>query len=241
MIKFQNIVKKFGNHVALQQLNLTIDKQDVIAIIGPSGSGKSTLLRCISNLETSSSGYIQINNIKLDKNNIAQVTEKVAMVFQNFNLFPHFTVLENLTYSAIKVQGLATQDAINKANKLLNQFGLQDKANYKPAKLSGGQKQRVAIARALMTDPEIILFDEPTSALDLEIIKDLIALIKNLAEQNITMLIVTHHIGFAKQIASKIIFMDQGYVLDYMPTADFFKQPNSARARLFLENIKNIE
>ncbi len=241
MIKLNRLTKKFESSRALNDITLEIAKEDVVAIIGPSGSGKSTLLRCINRLEDPSSGEVFIDDKKISKKNIRSVCKKVAMVFQNFNLFPHFTVIENLTYGPINVNRLFSVAAQAKAMELLKTVGLEDKAYEKPSSLSGGQKQRVAIARALMMDPEIILFDEPTSSLDLEIIKDLLGLIESLKARHITMLIVTHHIGFAKKVANKVIFMERGYVLDYMEASKFFIQPGSQRARLFLENIKDID
>ncbi|MCC2646107.1 MAG: peptide transporter ATP-binding protein [Rickettsiaceae bacterium] len=241
MIKLVKLSKKFGSNQALKEVTLEIKKNDIVAIIGPSGSGKSTLLRCINRLDNPTSGEVYISDKKANKKNIRLICQKIGMVFQNFNLFPHFSVLENLTYGPINLNGLKTEDANQKALELLKTMNLEDKANYKPSSLSGGQKQRIAIARALMMDPEVILFDEPTSALDLEIIKDLISIIEALRAQNITMLIVTHHIGFAKKVSNKIIFMEQGHVLDYMDTNLFFDNPKSHRARLFLESINGIE
>jgi polar amino acid transport system ATP-binding protein len=241
MIKLIKLSKRFGSNKALKDVTLEIERNDVVAVIGPSGSGKSTLLRCINRLDNPTSGEVFISDKKVNKKNIRQICQKVGMVFQNFNLFPHFSVLENLTYGPININGLKTDEANQKALELLKTINLEDKANYKPSSLSGGQKQRIAIARALMMDPEIILFDEPTSALDLEIIKDLISIIETLKARNITMLIVTHHIGFAKKVSNKIIFMEQGLVLDYMDTDHFFDNPKSHRAKLFLDSIKGIE
>jgi polar amino acid transport system ATP-binding protein len=241
MIKLIKLSKKFGSNKALKEVSLEIAEKDIVAVIGPSGSGKSTLLRCINRLDFPTSGEVFIRDKKITKRNLREVCKKIGMVFQNFNLFPHFSVLENLTYGPINLNGLKPEEANLKAVGILKTMGLEDKANFKPSSLSGGQKQRVAIARALMMDPEVILFDEPTSALDLEIIKDLINIIQSLKERNITMLIVTHHIGFAKKVANKIIFMEQGHVLDYMETEQFFKRPTSHRAKLFLESISGIE
>ncbi len=241
MIKLVKLSKKFATNYALNEVSLEVARQDIIAIIGSSGSGKSTLLRCINRLETPTSGEVYLADQKVTKRNIREICKKIAIVFQNFNLFPHFTVIENLIYGPININKIAISAASDKALKILRDLGLEDKANLKPSSLSGGQKQRVAIARALMMDPEVILFDEPTSALDLEIIKDLINIIDSLKAKKITMLIVTHHVGFARKISNKIIFMDKGHVLDYMSTEEFFKEPNSHRAKIFLDNIKDIE
>lgn len=241
MIKLVKVNKNFGNNNVLHDISLEIDKNEIVAILGASGSGKSTFLRCINRLEEPSSGEIYIGDQKVTVKNKMLVCQKVAMVFQNFNLFPHFTVLENLIYAPMQVNKLSLNQAQEKAMNLLQRVGLEDKINTKPSELSGGQKQRVAIARALMMDPEIILFDEPTSALDLEIIKDLINLIKSLKELDITMLIVTHHVGFAKQVATKVIFMEQGHISDYIESKAFFNSAGSERSRAFLENIKEIE
>lgn len=240
MIKIEQISKKFNDLEVLKQASIQLPKGETIALIGPSGSGKSTLIRCINHLEQPDSGNIFIDNELLSEENNHKITAKIAMVFQHFNLFPHMNVLENLIYSPIKVNGLSRVEAIKKAKKLLDLVCLSSKENAKINELSGGQKQRIAIARALMMEPEIILFDEPTSALDPETIKDIVDIINNLKQQNISMIIVTHHINFAKKIADRIIFMDQGHILESSSTKDFFTKPKSMRAKLFLENIAKL-
>ncbi|MDC0864894.1 amino acid ABC transporter ATP-binding protein [Rickettsiaceae bacterium] len=239
MIVLENITKKFGSIVALKDINLVFDKKEVVVLTGSSGSGKSTLVRCINNLETPTSGIIKINGQKLSKANRRKLCSKIGMVFQQFNLFPHMSVMDNLTYSPINVLGKNKIDAENDAKKLLKNFGMLEKANDMPKGLSGGQKQRVAICRSLMMNPEIIFLDEPTSALDIETIQDIIKIIGEL-KSKVTMVIITHHIKFAKIVADRIIFMDKGLVLADQSAKEFFKKPKSHRARLFLENIKSL-
>lgn len=238
MIRLEAISKKYGKNYALKDVSLSFDGHETAVIIGPSGSGKTTLLKCVNQLEDPTSGHVFINGIKLTNKNRNKLCLKIGMVFQNFNLFPHMNVLENLIYSPVNVLNVEQDQARDKAEKLLQTFGLQEKLHSKPTNLSGGQKQRVAIARALMMDPEIMLFDEPTSALDPEVIKDVVEAISMLKSQ-MTMIVVTHHINFAKAIADRIIFMDKGHVLCDQPKQDFFNKPKSHRARLFLENIIN--
>lgn len=240
MIKLENVTKTFDDgHDAIKNINLTFDKKETVVVIGASGSGKSTLLRCINNLENPTSGNVWINNTKLTRRNRSKLCFKIGMVFQQFNLFPHMSVLENLIYSPLNVLRKNKLDINDKANKLLEKFGILEKANSMPRDLSGGQKQRVAICRALMMDPEIMLFDEPTSALDPEIVKDIIQIIDDLKHQ-MHMIVITHHIKFARVIADRIIFMDKGLVLADQPADEFFSKPNSHRARLFLENVGDL-
>ncbi len=239
MIVLEKISKQYGQIYAVKDVSLTFHANEIAVIIGASGSGKSTLLRCINYLEEASTGEVIINGAKLNGKNSAKLCLKIGMVFQNFNLFPHMNVLENLIYSPIKILKLEANIARQKASSLLAKFGLSSKLETSVKDLSGGQKQRVAIARALMMDPEILLFDEPTSALDPEVIKDIIETIKLLKSQ-ITMLVVTHHLKFAKAIADRIIYMDHGLVLADQPAAEFFTKPKSQRARLFLENIGDL-
>ncbi|NRB10723.1 MAG: amino acid ABC transporter ATP-binding protein [Rickettsiaceae bacterium] len=240
MIQLKNISKKFtDNNFAISDINLTLDKLETVVVIGASGSGKSTLLRCINNLENVTEGSIIINGQTLVKNNRSKLCSKIGMVFQQFNLFPHMSVKDNLTYGPQNVQGMSKKEAEHKAASLLKKFGLNKKMDAYPADLSGGQKQRVAITRALMMDPEIMLFDEPTSALDPEIIKDIIDIINDMKKQ-VTMIVVTHHIKFARIIADRIIFMDGGKILADQTAKDFFTKPKSHRARLFLENIGDL-
>lgn len=239
MIVLENVSKQFNDHIAIKNINLTFDKRETVVILGSSGSGKSTLLRCINNLENPTSGSVLIDGIKLTRHNRGRLCFKIGMVFQQLNLFPHMSVMENLIYGPCNVLGMKKNDAEKKTNNLLKQFGILKKKLSFPQKLSGGQKQRVAICRALMMDPEIMLFDEPTSALDPEVIKDIIKIISNLKNQ-ITMIVITHHIKFAKIIADRIIFIDHGQVLCDQLADEFFIKPNSHRAKLFLENVGEL-
>lgn len=239
MIKLENLSKKYDKVYALKDVNLRFNPFETTAIIGSSGSGKSTLLRCINRLEEPSKGQIFINNEKLTVKNRRRLCLKIGMVFQSFNLFSNMNVRDNLIYGPINVLNLKKEAAIEKAEDLLAKFNLKQKFLAKSADLSGGQKQRVAICRALMMNPEVMLFDEPTSALDPEVIKDIIEAIISLKKQ-ITMIIVTHHLKFAKAIADRIVFMDHGVVLTDQPTKDFFEKPKSHRAKLFLENIGDL-
>ena len=239
MIILENVVKQFNDNIAIKNINLTFDKKETTVIIGSSGSGKSTLLRCINNLENPTSGSVIINGKKLTKRNRSKLCFKIGMVFQQFNLFPHMSVIENLSYGPLNVLHVNKDDTFNKAKKLLDKFGILKKADSSPSGLSGGEKQRVAICRALMMDPETMLFDEPTSALDPEIVKDIIEIIINLKEQ-MQMIVITHHIKFAKIIADRIIFMDKGLVLADQPAVEFFNKPNSHRAKLFLSNVGEL-
>lgn len=239
MIVLENVTKKFGNIPALKNVNLVFDKKEVVVLTGSSGSGKSTLIRCVNSLEDPTSGVIKINGQKLDRSNRGKLCSKIGMVFQQFNLFPHMSVIDNLTYSPIKVLSKSRHEIVARANELLKNFGMLEKANNMPKDLSGGQKQRIAICRTLMMNPEIIFFDEPTSALDIETIQDIIKIIKEL-KNKITMVIITHHIKFAKIVADRIIFMDRGLVLADQNAKEFFKKPESHRARLFLANIKDL-
>lgn len=239
MINVKNICKNFGELKVLKDISLKINKGEIVAIIGPSGSGKSTLLRCMNLLENPSEGKIIIDNIEVTNKykNVMELRQKVGMVFQHFNLFPHMTVMENMTYAPIKVKKISKKEAEEKAKKLLIQVGLSDKANVYPATLSGGQKQRVAIARTLAMDPEVILFDEPTSALDPEMVKEVLNVIKGLADTGITMVMVTHEMGFAREVADRICFLDQGRLIEDAPPLEFFSNPKSDRAREFLDKI----
>lgn len=240
MIKIDQITKSFGQLEVLKGISTEIGKGEVVAIIGPSGSGKSTLLRCINLLEVPTSGQIIINGqaITDPKANVMQIRQQIGMVFQHFHLFPHMTVLNNLTYAPIKVKGMSKDKAEKKAKELLARVGLSDKADVYPSRLSGGQKQRVAIARSLVMEPEIMLFDEPTSALDPEMVKEVLDVMKGLADSGMTMAIVTHEMRFAEEVADRILFLDGGRLVEDAPPADFFQRPASERAKQFLEKVR---
>lgn len=239
MIKVENLHKSFGKNEVLKGISTVIKEKEVIAVIGPSGSGKSTFLRCMNLLEEPTEGVITIgNDVVTDKQtNIMKVRENVGMVFQHFYLFPHKTVLENLTYAPINVQGISKHQAIEKADLLLRQVGLFEKRDEYPNRLSGGQKQRVAIARALAMNPSVMLFDEPTSALDPEMVKEVLAVMKSLAESGMTMVIVTHEMNFAREVADRILFLDGGQLVEDTPPDQFFTEPKSVRAKEFLQKV----
>lgn len=239
MIKINNIKKKYGKNEVLKGIDLNIKKGEIVAILGPSGSGKSTLLRCINLLEEPNDGEIIFNNQNiLDKKcDINQVRQNIGMVFQNFNLFPNMTILENIILAPIKVKNIDREKAIDEALILLDRVGLLEKQNSYPAQLSGGQKQRIAIARALAMKPDVMLFDEPTSALDPEMVKEVLDVMKELANEGMTMAVVTHEIGFAKEVANKVIFMDEGYVLEEGSPQIIFKNPKNVRTKQFLDKV----
>ena len=239
MIRIEHLVKSFGDLEVLKDISTDVATGEVVAIIGPSGSGKSTMLRCINLLEVPTAGQILIDGIEITspKCDILKVRQNVGMVFQHFNLFPHKTVLDNLTYAPMKVRGLSKADAGNISLDLLAKVGLSEKANQYPSRLSGGQKQRVAIARALAMQPDIMLFDEPTSALDPEMVKEVLDVIQGLADTGITMCIVTHEMGFAREVADRVLFLDGGYLVEDAPPDIFFSTPKSDRAQQFLEKV----
>ncbi len=241
MINVENLSKNFGNLKVLKNISTTINKGEVISIIGPSGSGKSTFLRCINKLEEPTEGHIYIDGMDLmDKNtDINKIRERVGMVFQHFNLFPNMTVLENLTLSPTIVKKESKEEAEKYALYLLQKVDLSDKANSYPNQLSGGQKQRIAIARALAMKPEVILFDEPTSALDPEMIKEVLDVMRNLAKEGMTMLIVTHEMGFARNVGNRILFMDNGEIIEDSSPKDFFENPTNERIKDFLNKVLN--
>ena len=241
MINVENLSKNFGNLKVLKNISTTINKGEVISIIGPSGSGKSTFLRCINKLEEPTEGHIYIDGMDLmDKNtDINKIRERVGMVFQHFNLFPNMTVLENLTLSPIMVKKESKEEAEKYASYLLEKVGLSDKASSYPTQLSGGQKQRIAIARALAMKPEVILFDEPTSALDPEMIKEVLDVMRDLAKEGMTMLIVTHEMGFARNVGNRILFMDNGEIIEDCSPKDFFENPSNERIKDFLNKVLN--
>ena len=237
MIKIENLKKTYGKNEVLKGISTEIKEKEVIAIIGPSGSGKSTFLRCINRLEDPTAGVISFDGTVVTDKNVMKMRENLGMVFQHFHLFPHKTVLENLTYAPIKVKGVSKEAAVKQAEELLTKVGLFEKRNEYPNRLSGGQKQRVAIARALAMNPKVMLFDEPTSALDPEMVKEVLAVMKSLAESGMTMLIVTHEMGFAKEVADRVLFLDGGVLVEDAPPEEFFTSPKSARAQEFLEKV----
>ncbi|QNM15875.1 MULTISPECIES: amino acid ABC transporter ATP-binding protein [Fusobacterium] len=241
MIKIKDLHKSYNKLHVLKGIDTTIEKGNIIAIIGPSGSGKSTFLRCINRLEEPTRGHIYIANedILSDNVDINKIRQKVGMVFQHFNLFPHKTVLENITMAPMKLKNLSKEEAEKKAYSLLEKVGLKDKALVYPNQLSGGQKQRIAIARALAMEPEVMLFDEPTSALDPEMIKEVLDVMRDLAHEGMTMLIVTHELGFAKNVANRIFFMDQGNILEDTTPEELFNNPKHDRTKEFLNKVLN--
>ncbi len=238
MLEAKNIEKSFGKLKVLNNINLTIEKGERVVIIGPSGSGKSTFLRCLNLLEEPSKGSIIYNGTELTNNNKLEIRKKIGMVFQNFNLFANLTVLENLTLAPIKEGILTEKEALKKAKELLKEISLEDKKDTYPSSLSGGQKQRVAIARSLMMNPEVLLFDEPTSALDPEMIEDVLNLMKRVAEEGMTMVVVTHELEFAKDIATKVLFIDKGSILESGTPSEIFNHPKTERLKEFLSKIK---
>lgn len=238
MIDLKDVRKSFGKNEVLKGINLHIDKGEVVVIIGPSGSGKSTVLRTMNYLEEPTSGQVIVDGMDLsDKNKLNEVRTEVGMVFQNFNLFPHMTVLENLTLAQINVRKTDKKAANDIAMKLLERVGLSDKANVYPDSLSGGQKQRVAIARALAMKPKVMLFDEPTSALDPEMVREVLDVMKSLADEGMTMVIVTHEMGFAKEVADRVLLVDGGLILEDGSPSQVFDAPTSDRTKLFLSKI----
>lgn len=240
MIKIDNITKSFGQLEVLKGISTQVGKGEVVAVIGPSGSGKSTLLRCINLLETPTSGTITINGqeITAPKADVMKIRQQIGMVFQHFHLFPHMSVLDNLTYAPLKVKGLSKEEAQQKAKELLARVGLSDKADVFPSRLSGGQKQRVAIARSLVMEPQIMLFDEPTSALDPEMVKEVLEVMKGLAHTGMTMAIVTHEMRFAEEVSDRVLFLDDGRLVEEAAPQDFFQNPSSERAKQFLEKVR---
>ena len=238
MIELKDVRKSFGKNEVLKGINLQIDKGEVVVIIGPSGSGKSTVLRTMNYLEEPTSGHVIVDGMDLsDKNKLNAVRTEVGMVFQNFNLFPHMTVLDNLILAPVNVRKTDKKEAQDIAMKLLERVGLADKAQMYPDSLSGGQKQRVAIARALAMKPKVMLFDEPTSALDPERVREVLDVMKSLADEGMTMVIVTHEMGFAKEVADRVLFVDGGQILEDGTPAQVFDAPSSDRTKLFLSKI----
>ena len=239
LIKVEGLEKSFGKNHVLRGINETINEGEVVCIIGPSGSGKSTFLRCLNLLEQPTSGEVILDGEKINApdRDIDKIREKLGMVFQNFNLFPHMSVLDNITMAPIKVKGQARGEAEAEARRLLDVVGLLDKAEAYPSSLSGGQKQRVAIARALAMKPEIMLFDEPTSALDPEMVGEVLAVMKQLAEDGMTMVIVTHEMGFAREVADRVLFIDGGVILEQGTPEEIFGNPQNERTQTFLSMV----
>lgn len=241
-ILVEHLVKKYGDNTVLNDINVSINEGDVVCVIGPSGSGKSTFLRCLNQLEEASSGDIIIDGANLtDKNtDINQVRQHIGMVFQHFNLFPHLSILENIVLAPTDLGRLSKDEAEKKALELLERVGLADKKDAYPDSLSGGQKQRVAIARALAMNPDIMLFDEPTSALDPEMVGDVLGVMKDLVKQGMTMVIVTHEMGFAKEVANRVMFIDGGNFLEDGSPEQVFENPQNPRTKDFLDKVLNI-
>lgn len=239
MIDIHNLKKSFGNHEVLKGISTTIEQKDRVVIVGPSGSGKSTFLRCINLLEMPTGGEIIVDgeNITDKKTDINKVRQKMGMVFQQFNLFPHLSIEDNITIAPRKLKGLSPEEAREKANTLLKRVGLVDKAKAYPNQLSGGQKQRIAIVRALAMDPEVMLFDEPTSALDPEMVGEVLDVMTELAYDGMTMVVVTHEMGFARQVANRVMFMDEGLIEEENSPEEFFAHPKSPRLQSFLSKI----
>ena len=239
IIQAKDVKKWFGDFQALKGISMEIAEGEVLVICGPSGSGKSTFIRCINRLEQHQDGEIIVDGTELtnDLKNIETIRAEVGMVFQSFNLFPHLTVMQNITLAPIWVRKKSRSDSEEKAMELLNRVGIPEQADKYPGQLSGGQQQRVAIARALAMDPKIMLFDEPTSALDPEMIKEVLDAMKELAKSGMTMIVVTHEMGFAKEVADEVIFMDEGMIVEKAETKEFFANPKSDRTKLFLSQI----
>lgn len=241
-IQVSDLHKSFGQNEILKGLTLDVQEQEVLCLIGPSGSGKSTFLRCLNGLESVTSGTVMVNGQRVGDPhvNLNHIRENIGMVFQHFNLFPHLSVLQNVTLGPVQLNGLSRADADARAKKLLAQVGLADKAAAMPHALSGGQQQRVAIARALAMEPEIMLFDEPTSALDPEMVGDVLTVMQQLAESGMTMVVVTHEMGFAKNVADRVAFMDDGIIQELGTPTAVFEHPQNPRTKVFLNKILNV-
>lgn len=242
MLRVKDLHKSFGDNEVLKGIDENIEKGEVVCVIGPSGSGKSTFLRCLNLLEEPTSGEVYLDDEKINDPNvdINKVRQRLGMVFQNFNLFPHKTVTENITMAPINVLKMSQADAVKRAHELLEMVGLADKADEYPKSLSGGQQQRVAIARALAMEPEAMLFDEPTSALDPEMVGDVLEVMKNLAAEGMTMVIVTHEMGFAREVADRVAFMDGGYLVEEGTPEEIFDNPKEERVKDFLSKVLNV-
>ena len=239
MIEVKDLHKSYGKLNVLQGITETIQDQEVVCVIGPSGSGKSTFLRCLNLLETPTSGTIMIDGVEITdpKNDVNKILLNLGMVFHRFNLFPHMTILENMVLAPMKVKGVSRADAEKKALELLDRVGLKDRADAYPIQLSGGQKQRVAIVRALAMEPEVMLFDEPTSALDPEMVGEVLEIMKELAQTGMTMVVVTHEMGFAREVATRVIFIDEGKIQEENTPDEFFAHPKNPRLQEFLSKV----
>jgi putative glutamine transport system ATP-binding protein len=239
IIEFREVNKFFGDFQVLKDINLSVDEGEVVVVIGPSGSGKSTLLRCINGLEEISSGEIIVDGIRVgdDKTNLNTLRTEIGMIFQQFNLYPHMTVAENIKLAPVKVKGVSKREANERCERLLEQVGISEQTGKYPESLSGGQQQRVAIARGLAMEPKIMLFDEPTSALDPEMINEVLEAMADLARGGMTMVVVTHEMGFARRVADRVVFMDGGRIVEVGPPEHFFENPDHERTKHFLNQI----
>ena len=239
MIDVKNLTKSFGDHVVLKNITEQIEKGEKVVIVGPSGSGKSTFLRCLNLLETPTSGEIWFEGemINAPKTNVNKLRQKMGMVFQHFNLFPHMTVMQNITLAPVKLKLQSKEEAEQNALRLLERIGLADKAEAYPSMISGGQKQRIAIVRALAMNPDVMLFDEPTSALDPEMVGEVLELMKELANDGMTMVVVTHEMGFAREVATRVMFMDEGIIMEQNSPGEFFANPQNPRLKDFLSKV----
>ena len=239
MISFKKVNKWYGELHVLNDINLDVEQGEVVVVCGPSGSGKSTLIRCINRLEPIQKGELVVDGMAVHdrKINMTKIRADIGFVFQSFNLYPHMTALDNTTIAPIKVRGLKKADADKLGRKMLTRVGLEDRIGHYPAQLSGGQQQRVAIARGLCMQPKIMLFDEPTSALDPEMINEVLDVMRDLAKEGMTMMVVTHEMGFAREVASRVVFMDEGQIIEVAPPNDFFTNPQTERGKFFLQSI----
>lgn len=239
LIRVQHLGKKFGSMEVLKDISVDIYKGDVVCVIGPSGSGKSTFLRCLNRLEEATDGSIFFEGVDIvdARTDIDKHRQKMGMVFQQFNLFPHMTIMKNLTIAPVKLQGVSQKDAEAEAMRLLDRVGLADRADAYPSQLSGGQKQRIAIVRALCMKPDVMLFDEPTSALDPEMVGEVLNVMRDLADEKMTMVVVTHEMGFAREVATRVMFMDEGYFMEENAPAEFFENPKNERLKNFLSKV----
>ncbi|MDE6930222.1 MAG: amino acid ABC transporter ATP-binding protein [Lachnospiraceae bacterium] len=239
MLEVQNLTKSFGTNQVLKGVNTTVKKGEVVCVIGPSGSGKSTFLRCINNLEIPSGGHIYFEGVDMvgKGEEVDKKIQQLGMVFQQFNLFPHMTVLDNITMAPVRVKKVPKEEAETRAQELLKLVGLEEKTKAYPGNLSGGQQQRIAIARALAMDPEVMLFDEPTSALDPEMVGEVLEVMKSLAQKGTTMIVVTHEMGFAREVSDRVLFIDEGVIMEEGNPKDFFSNPTNDRLKRFLKKV----